>query len=58
MKISVTGREKIKTHRQVRSRFFDASLHADRMLLKQSNVDAMLYNEICPEGQRYERFRE
>jgi len=56
--MSVTGKAKIKTHGQVRSRFFDASLHADRMLLKQSNVAAMLYNEICPVGQRYEGVQE
>ena len=53
----MTGRAK-KTHRHVRSRFFDASLHADRMLLKQKNVAAMLYNEICPEGQGYQRVQE
>lgn len=58
MKISMTGKAKIKTHGHVRSRFFYASLHAERMLLKQSNVVAMLYNEICPEGQRYERVQE
>jgi hypothetical protein len=49
------------TNKDTRTRtvaFFNACVHAALMLLKQSNVAAMRYNEICPEGQREETVQE